>query len=155
MSFWVSVNDQTFGPYSLEEIGELLEDGRITPETPAVPEGADEWGPLSELINIRPAPPQPSAPAPMMVPARSGFAGATPGYQYSGGSPTAIQALPSARNYSDSTLWFGWILLAGGLVVGLIPKAGFVVWVIAAPILIGALILSVLAIVRGKTAGGW
>lgn len=45
-------NDQQTGPYSLDQIAAMLQNGEINQDTPAWHEGLSEWTLLSELVDI-------------------------------------------------------------------------------------------------------
>lgn len=50
--YYVVIDDIVQGPYGLEELGQMLEDKKILPITPAVLEGHENWMPLEKLIHI-------------------------------------------------------------------------------------------------------
>lgn len=50
---YIFKEEETWGPYELQDIPELLAEGRIGGEDLAALAGEDDWKPLSELIEIR------------------------------------------------------------------------------------------------------
>ena len=56
--YYVFIGNEAAGPYSVEEIAQLLQSGEISPEVLAVPEGSEDWVPLNQLIRIETGTPQ-------------------------------------------------------------------------------------------------
>jgi hypothetical protein len=50
--YYVSIQDAVHGPYSVEDLGQMLAEGTITPRTMAVLEGQENWMSLESLIHI-------------------------------------------------------------------------------------------------------
>jgi hypothetical protein len=51
--YYVTIEDAVSGPYTVEELGQLIAEHRITPHTLAVLEGQEDWMPLGKLIHIQ------------------------------------------------------------------------------------------------------
>jgi hypothetical protein len=49
MSLYLYQNDQQTGPFSEEQIGQMLQAGTVTPDTLSWKEGMETWSPLSSL----------------------------------------------------------------------------------------------------------
>jgi uncharacterized protein YxjI len=64
MNYYLYSDNQTNGPFSLEQITQKLASGLIGPETPCCVEGATEWQALGQLIPSTPPAPVPPTPAP-------------------------------------------------------------------------------------------
>jgi hypothetical protein len=85
MTYHISRNEQTFGPYSLAELQRYLGTGQVLPTDLARSEGLPQWVPVSQIMgnipvaNQAPPPPQSYGQLPMYG------ASATPGL------PTALQ----------------------------------------------------------------
>jgi hypothetical protein len=54
--YYVVIQDAVSGPYSVEELGQMLVENRITPLTLAVEEGRENWMALEKLIHIEGVP---------------------------------------------------------------------------------------------------
>ncbi len=52
MEIQISVNDETSGPYTLEQIQEMLANGDVTPEAYAWFEGCEDWITIAEIPGI-------------------------------------------------------------------------------------------------------
>ena len=50
MRYWLAINGETFGPYTLPEITSLLQEGRVSAEDLAAADGTEDWVPLSSLV---------------------------------------------------------------------------------------------------------
>jgi hypothetical protein len=50
--YYVVVDDVVQGPYGLEELGQMLEEQKILPITPAVLDGHENWMPLEKLVHL-------------------------------------------------------------------------------------------------------
>lgn len=61
MAFHINRGEQTFGPYSLEDLRRYVSSGNIAPNDLACEEGSTDWRPVSELMApaIEPAPSKP------------------------------------------------------------------------------------------------
>jgi len=57
MHYWLRIDHQRLGPYSLDEIRAMLQEGQIEPLTMAAAEGSEDWHPLSSMIQIESAHP--------------------------------------------------------------------------------------------------
>lgn len=68
MDYTVKRGDQTFGPYSLSELQQYFQGGRLLPGDLAQSEGMTNWFPLSQILGNIPLP-TPAAPA-VAVPAQ-------------------------------------------------------------------------------------
>lgn len=53
--YYITIQDAVSGPYSVEELGQMLVENRITPLTLAVEEGHENWMALERLIHIESA----------------------------------------------------------------------------------------------------
>lgn len=73
MRYYLAIDGQSQGPFPEEEIITMVRDGRVTPDMQAVPEGSDQWQPLSSFIAIPPAVPPAVAGSPAVA-----FAGYVP-----------------------------------------------------------------------------
>ncbi|MCW1914211.1 DUF4339 domain-containing protein [Luteolibacter sp. GHJ8] len=51
--YYVSIEDEVSGPFTVEELGQLIAEHKITPHTMAVMEGYEDWKPLGKLIHIQ------------------------------------------------------------------------------------------------------
>jgi hypothetical protein len=52
--YYVAIQDAVSGPHSVEELGQMLREHKISPLTLAVEEGHENWMALERLIDIRP-----------------------------------------------------------------------------------------------------
>jgi Zn-dependent protease with chaperone function len=72
MKIYVSQDNEKLGPYSKEELRDLIYSGRVRHSATACIEGSTEWLPIDNLLNQREASPTagtpPPAPAPSPVP---------------------------------------------------------------------------------------
>lgn len=50
MKYLVKRQEDTFGPYALEELKRYVAEGRIAPDDLAQSEGMDEWAPVSSVV---------------------------------------------------------------------------------------------------------
>jgi hypothetical protein len=50
MSIYININQQQEGPYSPDQINKMLQNGQISPESPAWTEGMPNWQPLSTPV---------------------------------------------------------------------------------------------------------
>ncbi len=50
--YYVVIDDAVSGPHGLEELGQMLEEKKILPITPAVLDGHENWMPLEKLIHL-------------------------------------------------------------------------------------------------------
>lgn len=64
MKYSISRNGQVIGSYSEEEIRGYIQQGRIIGSDYALPEGGQQWIPVSQLSFSAPAPAAPGAPPP-------------------------------------------------------------------------------------------
>jgi len=62
--FYIFVNDESTGPFTKQELQEMVGDGEIPPETLYATEGMSTWEPLSRLLQIAPSPPKSTEPLP-------------------------------------------------------------------------------------------
>jgi hypothetical protein len=51
--YWLSLNGQSQGPYGAEQIRVGLACRRLPPETPACPEGGQQWTPLAQVAEFQ------------------------------------------------------------------------------------------------------
>ena len=68
VDIYIARGEEQFGPYPLEQIRELLDQGALLPEDLAFHEGLDNWTPLAEVIAAQTAPKLPSPPLPAVLP---------------------------------------------------------------------------------------
>ena len=70
--YWLSVGDgKTYGPYTVEELLQHRNDGRVSPTAQLCPEGGTNWMPASAVLEFRAstgAPPVVPPPAPPFAP---------------------------------------------------------------------------------------
>jgi hypothetical protein len=70
MRYWLSTGDgKTYGPYTLEELGQFVAEGRVHEQCHLCLEGSSQWVPAGSVVSLAaPAPPSftgfPSAPPP-------------------------------------------------------------------------------------------
>ena len=65
MNYYLWIDGQEHGPYTLEQILAAVADGSISPSQTARTEDSSEWKPLQDIVNLRREPPkQPPPPAP-------------------------------------------------------------------------------------------
>ena len=63
MQFFIARGEEQHGPYSLEQVRNLLQQGVLLPSDYAYHEGLSDWTPLSEVIAAQPEPATPSSKA--------------------------------------------------------------------------------------------
>ena len=68
MDIYIARGEEQFGPYPLEQVQELLDQGALLPEDLTFHEGLDNWTPLAEVISAQTVPPIPPLP-PTLSPA--------------------------------------------------------------------------------------
>ena len=68
VDIYIARGEEQFGPYPLEQVQELLDQGALLPEDLAFHEGLDNWTPLAEVIATQDVPPIPPLP-PTLPPA--------------------------------------------------------------------------------------
>jgi hypothetical protein len=73
MSYLVSKNGQQQGPYTLEQINSLLQQGQLTPSDLVFTEGWDQWKKISELTTLPVTPPIPQTSAPTSETPKTGM----------------------------------------------------------------------------------
>lgn len=64
--------------------------------------------------------------------------------------PNRENPMESARK---SLVW-GWCLVGGGCVLALVPFLGMLAWFIGPPLVLAGLVLSIIAMSKGRTGGG-
>lgn len=72
MKFWLAIGGESVGPYSVEEIEEMLRQNQVTRDTPAMPEDGEEWASLASIPDFAP----PSAPPIQALQRHSALGGA-------------------------------------------------------------------------------
>ena len=68
MDIYIARGEEQFGPYPLEQVHQLLDQGALLPEDLAFHEGLENWTPLAEIIAAQTAPKLPSLPLPAVLP---------------------------------------------------------------------------------------
>ena len=66
MNYYVTHEGTQYGPFPLEQLRQMLAEGRIVPQDLAWIEGSAEWVPLSQIAGIYAAPPQIHIPPPSL-----------------------------------------------------------------------------------------
>jgi len=56
MEYFVKRGEDKFGPYSLADLQQYVQSGRVLPEELAQSEGMNEWVPVSQILGNIPAP---------------------------------------------------------------------------------------------------
>jgi len=62
VDIYIARGEEQFGPYPLEQVRELLDQGALLPEDLAFHEGLENWTPLAEVIAKQSTPPVPPSP---------------------------------------------------------------------------------------------
>ena len=68
VDIYIARGEEQFGPYPLEQVHQLLDQGALLPEDLAFHEGLENWTPLAEIIAAQTAPKLPSLPLPAVLP---------------------------------------------------------------------------------------
>jgi hypothetical protein len=63
MSYLVSKNGQQQGPYTVEQINDLIQQGQLSPDDYVFTQGWEDWRPISTILGLQ-APPTPSVATP-------------------------------------------------------------------------------------------
>lgn len=101
-TYHLVIRGQQAGPFSLEQIRQMLARGEIQPEQPAWRPGLPEWKPLSQLLSVN----RGAAPPPLPAAA-----------------PPMVKAAPKSRLWLWITLGLAGVLVVFGLVTFLIVQA--------------------------------
>ena len=59
MPYMVEHDGRVLGPFSLEELGQQVATGRITPSDLGCDQGAGHWLPVAQIISVQPTAPPP------------------------------------------------------------------------------------------------
>lgn len=110
---FVSVSDETKGPYSLKQIKAMYESGQLTMDTLCCHEGAERWRPLVELEREIFKSDQKAAPPP--IPTRTPAARAI---QF------AQRQINEEKNNSKRNVWIAIVLSAGVVLFLILAAAG-------------------------------
>lgn len=70
MDIFLQLNGAQSGPYSEQQVRDMLKAGTVTPGDYAWRDGFAEWQPLAQVITLGPLPPPPPPPKPIGAPAR-------------------------------------------------------------------------------------
>jgi formylglycine-generating enzyme required for sulfatase activity len=146
--FYINKNNQQHGPFSEEEIRQLVYEGTYNVNDRAWKEGASDWAPLNQLISI-------SGP-PRILPLSNNNAAMAGNEQW--------KQMPSvhALNYDNGSqkvaptalIKLSWILLGLMCLAACIPGLGFGTWALASPILLTTFILGIIVLTRNATFQG-
>lgn len=69
-------------------------------------------------------------------------------------TPAAYPLAVAPNNNAGVCLAWGWVLAVGTCLLSLVPLLGILVWFIGFPLLLAALVLSIVALAQGRTTGG-
>jgi hypothetical protein len=146
--YYLLIDGQQVGPYTIEQLHESLAKGELTNESPAWYDGLPDWVQLGTILEEVPPVQTPVAPAPVKRPIAA---------------PAATMAAPAVA--MTSVPYTGVVqtnvkqgALLGGLVCFLLGM-GFMYFslfsfIFYGPLFLVALILSVVAMAQGRVAGG-
>jgi hypothetical protein len=101
-TYHLVIRGQQAGPFSLEQIRQMLARGEIQPEQPAWRQGMSDWKPLSQLLSVHGGAMPPPLPA---------------------GAPPMVKVAPKSRLWLWITLGLAGVLVVLGLVTFLIVQA--------------------------------
>jgi len=140
--YYLLVDNQQVGPYTAEQLHELLAQGQLTAESPAWYDGLPDWAPLGTILEDVALPaPAPVAPAPV---------------RRTSAAPTTV-TLPVSHsgvvqtNVKQGALLGGLVCLLLGLGFMFFSLFSFIFYI---PLFLVAVILSVVAMAQGRVAGG-
>lgn len=159
----LSIDGEDLGPFSLDEVRALVEEGSATAQTLFWQEGMPGWEPLVHLlpelaVNQQRMPAAPAAPPPALVvratPA-SAVASAAPPPEVAAARATAAYFRESAlkQKAGGRALVLGWFFALIAIILALLaalPLFHLLLWLAAAATLIFAMV----AMIRGRVAGG-
>ena len=134
--YYLLVDNQQVGPYTAEQLHDLLAQGQLTPESPAWYDGLPDWAPVGAILEEVAAPaPAPVAPVPVR---RTSTAPTT----------VTLPASPSGvvqTNVKQGALLGGLVCLLLGLGFMFFSLFSFIFY---GPLFLVALILSVVAMAQ-------
>ncbi|MDP7009856.1 MAG: DUF4836 family protein, partial [Verrucomicrobiota bacterium] len=102
MKFWLFRNDNTEGPFSIDELQNRLQDGELSPDDKICPMGESDWQPLSTIAAPPPPPeggltPPPPPTGDEAAPSLGDELPATPAGDVLPPPPSALPATPAGR----------------------------------------------------------
>ena len=110
MSYYILLNDEAKGPYTIGQLRSMWNAGAITQETPFCEEGYEDWMPLRRLISELeppPLPPMPPVSPPILMPVQT------------------IQTIEAtSKTWKSAQLISALVTIGGVLFVFVIPEIG-------------------------------
>lgn len=110
---------QPQGPFTMEQVREMLSAGRISPTSVVCPEGQSEWAPIGSVLAASPAAPPPPPPLPQGASVSSGVVAADSGMGWV--VPSSADPLAIAASY----------MALFGIVVPLLGPAALIMGIVA------------------------
>jgi hypothetical protein len=141
--YYLLIDNQQVGPYTADQLHQMLAQGRLTAESSAWYDGLPDWAPVSSILEPASVRPTPVAPAPVLAAAAPAPVVAHQAIPVSGG---VVQT-----NVKQGALIGSLVCLVLGLLLMYFTLFSFILY---GPLFLVAFILSIVAMAQGRVAGG-